>query len=385
MTEELDKAANRVFKRAEKVSDSFEDNLKVLESPTDLITNYTKNDLISTGSTLLNLACSGMWEGGYYLGSEVHLKGDPSTGKSLLALTIMAEAVSNPRFDGYDLKYIELESAMHFNLEEIFGPKIKRVEIIPDNEHKGNYTTVNWENDHQVFMKGGKPIISVTDSWDSLPLPEDLIVKKIKETEDGEEPKASKGGWKTGKAILASEGFRKTIARIGKTKSVSLVLSQTRQNLKQGFGQPEKTTSGGDAIRFYATHAVGLYFGAAINVDIRGKKRRVGSYVYLDVDKNKLTGKRRKVKIAIYDAYGIDDLQSMIEWMRDENFWGNDRGRINTEGDLGLNKTYHIKDMIKYIEDENKEDELRQIVGQCWNDLENEIMESISGRKPRYK
>ena len=393
MSEELDKVANRVFKRAETISTSFEENLKALESPTDLITNYTKDDLISTGSTLLNLACSGMWEGGYYLGSEVHLLGDSGVGKTISALSVMAEAVIDTRFDKYGLKDVELEAAMHFNLEEIFGPQITRVEIIPDEEHKGLYTTVNWENDHKKWLKEG-PHIIITDSWDALMLPDDLVIKKVKESdsddEDSEEneekeKKSGKGGWKTGKAILASEGLRKIIYQAGKTKSLIMILSQTRQNLKMGFGQPARTSSGGDALKFYATHEVWLYFGKQITTEVRKKKRRIGVHVHASVEKNKLTGKRRRVTFPVYDAYGIDDLQSMIDWMIEEKFWGSEKGRINTEGDLGVAKNYYDRDLIKYIEDENKENEFRQIIGQCWNDLENEIMEGINLRKPRYR
>jgi hypothetical protein len=74
----------------------------------------------------------------------------------------------------------------------------------------------------------------------------------------------------------------------------------------------------------------------------------------------------------------------MINWMIEEKFWGEDRKKINTEGDLGLDKSYKLIDLIKYIEDENKENDLKQIIGQCWHELENEIMEGINSRKKRY-
>ena len=79
-------------------------------------------DFIPTGSTLLNCAISDDPFGGFKIGKIANLVGDSSAGKSMLAVTCLAEVAMYSRFDQFRLIYDEPEAAMEFNMNHLFGP-----------------------------------------------------------------------------------------------------------------------------------------------------------------------------------------------------------------------------------------------------------------------
>jgi hypothetical protein len=79
---------------------------------------------LSTGSTLLNLACSGKVSGGFIKGHYYHFVGDSSSGKTFLCLTCLAEAAINPHFDDYQLIHDDAENGSLFDFGKFFGPKM---------------------------------------------------------------------------------------------------------------------------------------------------------------------------------------------------------------------------------------------------------------------
>jgi RecA/RadA recombinase len=323
---------------------------------------------ISTGSTLLNLACSDRIDGGYLLGSIVHIVGDAHVGKSLVALTLMAEAVLRHEFDNYQLIYGEYEAAMNFPLENMFGQNINRVQFVPTDKDrlKGAVTAQDW---HSYLLNLKTPYIHITDSLDAI----------IDEGEL-EDDRPTKGGWSTGKAKVSSALFPKIVGKIESSDSLEIVISQTRDNIGVMFGE-KKTHSGGNAIKFYRSHSIWLAIGDRIYKMIRNKKREVGVHVTAKIKKNKVTGKVRQVTFPVYYDLGIDDVGSMIDWMVDEIFWGKEKNMINTANDFGLDSPISRDKLITYIEEYNLENTLRKVVGECWKELEDEI--SIK-RKPRY-
>ena len=67
-------------------------------------------EFLSTGCTLLNLACAGSRRGGFTVGHFTYLVGDSTSGKTFLALTCLAEAaeaISRERFDAPNLSSSE--------------------------------------------------------------------------------------------------------------------------------------------------------------------------------------------------------------------------------------------------------------------------------------
>jgi len=359
----------------EKVAQTAEEMTEVVNEDPIPRENIKEGDLISTGSTLLNLACSGFSPyGGFMLGSVAHLVGDSNTGKSLVALSLMAEAVLNPRLKDYNLVYEEPEAAMYFPRERMFGERMGRVDFIPKDEERTKPRRV------QDWAKGlttaEHPFIWVTDSFDSLTSADDLRVKK---DDTGKEKEPGKGGYNVEKAIVASETFPKFIGPLKAHNSFYLHISQTRDNIGVMFGE-KKSFSGGNAIKFYRAHEIWLAVESTITTTVRGKKRIIGSNVVVKIKKNKLTGKIRQVKFPVYDDYGVDDIGSMIDWMVEEGFWVLPKGKQIIETEEGFPDATRIK-LISHIEENNLEDQLRKVVGECWAELEGEI---TTRRKPRY-
>jgi RecA/RadA recombinase len=331
----------------------------------------TEKKFISTGSTLFDLAISDQIDGGYLLGSVVNLIGDSASGKSACALTMMAEAINNPYFKSYKLIYDETEAAMNFDLEAMFGENIKRIQFIPDEEHRHEPRTIQqWHLDLLKFSK--EPVLHVTDSWDGLTAEDDL-----KSAEKG----IKKGGWKTEKAIVSSAAFPQIVGQINSSNSLALIISQTRQNLKDTFGHSPKTRSGGEALRFYAGLECWLSNSEKITEEIRGKKIETGRWVNVKITKNKVTGKRREFSFPILYDYGIDDISSCIDWLLEYKFWEKVQGGF-IENDL-TEKKMRESNLIKHIESNNLVYQLKEVVGKCWAIVEKELQEKFD-RKPRY-
>jgi len=339
--------------------------------------------LISTGSTMLNLALSGDPFGGYALGTVVHIIGDTHAGKSLLALCMMAEAAHNKKLDKYKLVYEEPESAMMFDVADMFGEKTKdRVEFIPPKKDRASPRTVqNWHDD---LMKWKTPFVWVTDSFDALSSEDDL-----------KQESPTKGGWHTEKASVSSQLFPKMVGRIEASDSVFLWISQTRDNIGVTFGNP-KTFSGGNAIKFYRSYEIWLAKSSAIKTGkIRGKERTIGNWVKARITKNKFTGRVNEVSFPVYnygELRGVDDVGSMVNWMIEENFWGYKTEKNEKTGKMvkmNIIETEapfidgQVKTIVRHIEENNLENKLKEIVGECWLELEQEISD-FAKRKPRY-
>ncbi len=101
-----------------KLLDSIKQSAKAIAEATESTTL-----LVPSGSTLLNLACSGSTAGAYKVGKIVNIIGDSSAGKSIEGFTLLAECANNPAFDKHELIYDDVESANSFNLEYLFGEK----------------------------------------------------------------------------------------------------------------------------------------------------------------------------------------------------------------------------------------------------------------------
>ena len=318
----------------------------------------------STGSTLLNLALSDDPYGGYAVGTLVNLIGDSSSGKSFLAWTLFAEMLRHKQFNDYRLVYDEPEAALRFSLEQLFGKKIGRVGLDITSD-----TVQDWSRNVWEVLKGAEPFVYILDSFDALTSDEELALQN-------EGKVGGKGGWKTEKASVTGELLRKVVRGIENTSSLVVVVSQVRDKLGVIFG-PKKYRAGGRGLKFYSTHEMWLN----IMGHIKKKERDIGVNVRAVISKNKVTGKLRQVEFPIIFDYGVDDLGSMIDWMIKEGFWKKPKGRqvIQTGGDF-IDATK--EKLITTIEERGEEGELVKLVGECWDQIEQEI---ATDRKPRYE
>lgn len=316
---------------------------------------------------MVNLACSDDPYKGYGVGKMVNVIGDSSSGKTYFALTTFAEVSTMREYDEYRLIYDDAETALEIDLKKAFG---KRCADRIDKSVRSNTATDFFGNVMKALDKG-KPFIYVLDSFDALAgsADEEVADKLVNDKE-------LSGSYQMDKPKMASQMFRTVMGELFESDSVLIIVSQTRDNIGVTFGS-KKTRSGGKALKFYATHELWLA------VESREKdpkyKRVLGSNVVAKISKNKITGKERIVNFPIYYDLGVDDTASCINFLVENGYWKKRTGGIVIANDLDFEGT--VKKLITHVEDNNLENDLREIAGMAWNEIE----ESIKlNRKRRY-
>lgn len=327
---------------------------------------------IPTGSTLLNLACSDHAELGYGEGKVVNLIGDSSSGKTLLCLTLIAEALKMDRFKDYKFIYDDVERACEFDVGRLFGKeaaeRIQSPAGVFDQDDPYSDTIQDFYSNIDTAFASGKPFVYILDSFDALTSEQEL--KKSKELlEAHRKGKESIGSYGMDKAKVISEILRSIVKKLKSTNSLLIVVSQTRDNINP-MSFVQKTRSGGNALRFYSSHEVWL----AVGSKIKSKDRIVGANIRAKVTKNKLTGKVREVEFPIYYSYGVDDIGSMIDFLLKEGHWKKQKNTITPEGlAIGTGTQATREKLIQIIEQENLEAQLKQITRTVWMKTEEDL------------
>ena len=355
----------------------------------------SRRNLLSTGSTLLNLALSGNPAGGLLKGHYYFMVGDSASGKTFLSMTCFAEAVANRHFKDYRLIYDNIEDGMLMDVERLFNEAVAdRIEPPRmDKEGRACFSSTLEEFYYNLddITAAGKPFIYVLDSMDALFAEADekkfdqqkKAFRKHQRKEEGEVAKAEEkeekvaGSYGMARAKLNSSSLRKVIKGLRDTNSILIILSQTRQNVGSMYGG--KTRAGGEALRFYATAEIWSSVDHHIKKKVHGKDREVGVQVELKVKKNRQTGKLFTVSTDIYPSYGIDDTGANVDYLVEEEWWALVKQSIVAkEFDLQATRDK----VIMSIEQKDQVDELRAIVGQCWQEIDDAC--SLS-RKKRYE
>lgn len=334
--------------------------------------------MLSTGSTLLNLACSGRPFSGFARGGYYLLVGDSTSGKTALAGTCFAEAAINPKFDDYALYFDNVENgALMF--DKFFGEKIaKRIEApCYDGDTPLYSQTVEefYYNAHRC-LKNHKGIY-ILDSENALS--SEAEVKKQKEKRKAiHEDTETAGTMTDAKAKVHSQNLRGLCALLRDTGSILIMISQSRDNMGFAARFEKQTRPGGRALKFYAMLEMWSSVKQHIKKTVRGKPREIGIVAQVKVKKNRFTGKNRTIEIPIYHSFGFDDLGSCIDYLVSENHWSKKGGTIDAkEFDFEGSK----EDLIKRIEENNLEKELRILTGDVWQEIE-AACEVV--RKPKY-
>jgi len=210
-------------------------------------------EVISTGSLGLDLA---LGTGGLPRGRVVEIYGPESSGKTTLAMHVIAEAQKK----GGIAAFIDAEHAFDKTYAENLGIDTTNLLISqPDNGEQALDIT-----DH--LIRSGAIDVIVIDSVAAL------VPKAELEGDMGD----SKMGLQ---ARLMSQALRKLTASISKTKSICIFINQLRDKIGVMYGSPE-TTTGGNALKFYSS----------VRLDIR----RISTIK----NGTEITGNRTRVKVA---------------------------------------------------------------------------------------
>lgn len=258
------------------------------------------------------------------------------------------------------------------DFERYFGPQVaKRIEMPEPSE-----TVEQWYDRHEEYVEDGRPFISILDSMDVLDSEDDLKHQKKRRSAKKKEQEGT-GTYGTGKAKANSTRMRGLIRGIQKTNSIVIVICQTRESL--GFGFDPKTRAGGKALKFYATLEIWSEVKQRLKKTIKGKPRNIGIVSRLRIKKNRVQGKERVIDIPIYYSTGFDDIGGCIDWLVEEGHWKKaDKGGVTApEFDFKGSR----EKLVRLIEDEDSFEDLRNIVVDVWEEIEQAC---IVERKSRY-
>lgn len=343
-------------------------------------------DLLNSGSTLLNLACSRTPNGAFPKGSQILMVGDSASGKTFLSLTCFSEAVRSKEFENYRLIYDAPENGAIMDWKRFFGKKVAEKVEAPRVEDGVAINSVSVEDFYfhvDSALKEGKPFIYVLDSMDALKTGADSDkFEEVKEAWEKGTTSEVAGSYGVSKAKINSTWVREIWDGVVQSGSFLFIIAQTRDNIGFGAKFNPKTHGGGRALTFFSNVIIWTSIVESITKTVNGKPRHIGDVIRIKVAKNRvegITGPGWHVDIPITWDYGFDDTKSMIDYLLDEKHWTASKGVITAPEFAFTGKE---KTLVDKIEGEKLLPELKKLVGKVWNDV---IEACVQDREPRYK
>jgi recombination protein RecA len=241
-----------------------------------------ETEAISTGSLGLDIA---LGIGGLPRGRVIEIYGPESSGKTTLALHVIAEAQRG----GGACAFIDAEHALDPSYATKLGVNIDDLLISqPD---------------------AGEQALEIADTLVRSGAIDVLVVDSVAALVPRAELEGEMGDAHVGlQARLMSQALRKLTGSIARSKTAVVFINQLREKIGVMFGNPE-TTTGGKALKFYAS----------LRLDIRrigpvkDKEDVVGSHVRVKVVKNKVAAPFKQAEFDIMYAEGISHASLVLD------------------------------------------------------------------------
>jgi recombination protein RecA len=290
-------------------------------------------DVISTGSIGLDVA---LGVGGLPRGRVIEIYGPESSGKTTIAIHVIAEAQKK----GGMCAIIDAEHAFDSSYARKLGVDIDNLLI-----SQPDYGEQGLEIADRLILSGALDVV-VIDSVAAL------VPKGELEGEMGD----SKMGLQ---ARLMSQALRKLTATISKTNTICIFINQLREKIGVMFGNPE-TTTGGNALKFYSSVRLDIRRMA----QIKDGEEAVGNRVKVKVAKNKVAPPFRIAEFDIVFGEGISKTGEIVDM-------GVELGIVQKSGSwfsYNTDKLGQGRDTVKQLLHDNPE---------LANEIESKIREKI--------
>ena len=264
-----------------------------------------------TGCKLLDMVVGGA-EGvyGFPAGKFINIVGDKSAGKTFLSNEIVAWAYHNKDKNKFKWVYDDCESGYSFDTREMYGFEIMPEEPIHSTTVEEAFCNIS---DFCDSLKSDQCGIYVLDSLDALTSDEQDERAEERLKAFHEDKFYSKGSYGMGKQkYLSQEFFPQLCSKIQDKNILVVIISQVRENVDM-FSFEKFTRSGGKAMDFYAHTVLWL----ATCMKIVKKDRSVGVVVKAKVTKSKTPRPFRECFFSFLYDYGLDGIGTSVDYLYD--------------------------------------------------------------------